>query len=248
MSPTPVNGSTTPISEAERELVLNPDAVVADDQETFVFGKNPDGTLRKWKMQPLRWKYEKLFRKQAMPMLAATYKPFETLIATMAQPLYSDLTPSLIKAMADAENEADDYLTKCIHIILLAQDSDISLDWVEDNAEGRDQMMTIVQRQCELHKIMDRLGESLAGRLQRLASMMGLQLDLPSLKRLWKQVTADFSAKITKVVSTAPNAFGQFMENSSETLTSSSIKRQVNDAVGQVPESAFQPVAEKDLT
>jgi uncharacterized protein YidB (DUF937 family) len=81
--------------------------------------------------------------------------------------------------------------------------------------------MDIILYQCYLHHTMDRLGESLVGRLQKLAAMMGLKIDSDGLKQLWKRVSDDFSAKISSLSSIVPNAIGQFTENASETTTRS---------------------------
>src|SRR6266446_1204050 len=86
--------------------------------DTFDFGKHPDGKSRTWKLQPLVWKHEKHFRAQVMPLLAVTYKPFETLIGTLAQNLYSELTPSVTKSMFEAEQQIDDMLVAAVHAIL----------------------------------------------------------------------------------------------------------------------------------
>ena len=150
-------------------------------------------------------------------MLAITYKPFETVIGVMSQDFISDLTPSIVKVMFDAEIEADDYLVKAVHAILVSQDKAITEAWVEDNAENREQLFSIIQRQCELHKVIDRLGESLAERFAKLAQMMGVEVDLPTLKRLWKQVSVKFSDRITQISSTAANAIGLSTESTLRT-------------------------------
>jgi hypothetical protein len=131
------------------------------------------------------------------------------------------ITPSIVEALSTAEMEADDYLENCMWVILKAQDKTITPEWVSENAESRDQLMDIILYQCYLHHTMDRLGESLVGRLQKLAAMMGLKIDSDGLKQLWKRVSDDFSAKISSLSSIVPNAIGQFTENASETTTRS---------------------------
>jgi uncharacterized protein (DUF2384 family) len=121
--------------------------------------------------------------------------------------------------MFDSEVEMDDFLERAVHAILVAQDKSITVEWVEENAETRDQLFIIVSRQCELHKIMDHLGESLAERFVKLARMIGLDVDLPTLKQQWKLVSEKLSARITKVVSIADNATGLFMGSSNETMS-----------------------------
>ena len=49
--------------------------------------------------------------------------------------------------------------------------------------------------------------------------MMGMDIDLPSLKRLWKQVSVKLSARIMKAVSTVDNATGLSTDNLSETTS-----------------------------
>lgn len=180
---------------------------------TFKFGKNKDGSPRTWKLQPLSWKFEKQFRKSVMPMLASSYAPFETIFSIMAQPMYTDMAPSFMKAVSTAETDVDEYLTKAVHIILLSQDTEITVEWVEDSAASREQLLEIVEAQCELHKIMDKLGERLAERLVNLAKMLGLNIDLPSLTRLWKQASENFSVKISRAVATVPNVISRSTEN-----------------------------------
>jgi hypothetical protein len=204
-----------PLPEAALRSVLEPDL----NHETFVFGKNPDGSARTWSFAPLPWRFEKHFRRQVMPMLAATYKPFETIISLLGQDILTDYSPSLTKAMFDAETEADEFLPKAVHAILVAQDKAITEEWVNIEAESREQLFSIVQRQCEIHRIMDRLGESLAERFGKLAQMVGVDVDLPTLKRLWKQASEKLSARIMKVGSTVDSAIGLSLDSSSETTS-----------------------------
>jgi hypothetical protein len=201
------NGS---VSAADMQQVLEPEL----NSGSFDFGKNPDGKPRTWKMQPLPWRYEKSFRKQVMPLLAVTFKPFEVLLSGFGKGYMPELNPGVVKTFFDAEAEMDDYLAKAVWVILYAQDQTIKPEWVEENAESRDQLLAIVQRQCEIHKVMDRLGELLAERLGKLAQMMGLSIDLPTLKLAWKQASEVLSARIMTAASTVRNATGQSMESS----------------------------------
>lgn len=188
-----------PLSESELSAVLEPDL----NHKTFVFGRNPDKTPRTWNMVPLPWKFEKQFRKYAMPMLATSYKPFETLMGIISQKFYSDVTPSFIESVVSSETAMDDYMERCVHVILMSQDKNITLNWVEENATSRDQMFVIITQQADLHKLLDRLGESLAERFVKLAGSLGIaNLDLPTLKLLWKQRVGSFSAQLTKILGT----------------------------------------------
>ena len=202
------------LSEKELSTVLEPDL----NHSTFVFGKNPDKSPRTWKMMPLQWKFEKQFRKHAMPMLATSYKPFETLMGIISQKFYSDVTPSFIESVVESETKMDDYMERCVHVILMSQDKNITIDWVEINAISRDQMFDIINRQADLHKLMDRLGESLAERFVKLAGSLGIaNLDLPTLKRLWKQRVGSFSARLMKIAGIEDRHSGPSMETISST-------------------------------
>jgi hypothetical protein len=215
-----------PAIQDDFSRVLNPDS--PEHFEEFVFGKNKDNSPRKWQLRPLGYHHEKYFRKCAMPLLANAYRPFETLVGAMSQQFYTAHTPSVLDAIVEAETRIDDDLTAAVHAILVSQDKDITRDWVESNAESRDQMMSLVEKQADLHKLMDRLGESLAERLNRLARMLGFQIDLPTLKQLWKQLSADFSAKITNFVSTGPNVYSRFTESLSPISTNDSKSKSKN--------------------
>jgi len=228
------------LTDEEMQLIIEPDAPYVK-KELFRFGKNSDGESRVWALRPLDFHYEKAFRRVAMPMLAASYRPFEVLMANLSAQFVTEHNPSVIKAMSEAEIEVDDYLVKAVHIILMAQDNKITLDWVEKNAPSRDYLFKIVQKQADIHKLMDRLGESLAERLGRLAQMMGIQIDLPSLQRLWKQLTADFSAKITSLSTTVPSVLGRFTESSSET----SMKSSTTNDVSKRGQDAIQPLIDQ---
>jgi len=153
-------------------------------------------------------------------MLAETYKPLESALSMLSQDyLTPEISPSFVKSVFSAEIEMDTFLVKSVHAILIAQDATITEAWVDDSAQSREQLKDIISKQCEIHKIMDRLGESLAERFVKLAQMLGITVDLPTLKRLWKQVSEKLSARIMKVSSTVDNAFGPFMESSSETMS-----------------------------
>lgn len=212
-----------PMTEAELRPILEPEF----NHGTFKFGKNPDGTARTWKMLPLPWKYEKHFRRQVMPMLAATYKPFETAMSLLSKNSLNTFNPHLTRAMFDAEVEVDEFLSAAMVPILLAQEPNptITAEWVDNNADSREQLFSIIQQQCDLHKIMDRLGESLAERFAKLAQMMGVDVDLPSLNRLWRQVSVQLSAQITKLVSTGGNAIGLSSVNSNGTMLNQPIPK-----------------------
>lgn len=214
-------------SEDELRTVLEPDL----NHDTFLFGKNKDNTPRRWLYKPLVWKFEKHFRRQVMPMLSASYKPFETMLSLMNQNVLTDYSPSFTKEMFEAELAEDEYLTKAVHAILLSQDVEVTVDWVDQQATSREELRAIINRQCEIHKIMDLLGESLAGKLGKLAQMMGVDIDLPTLKRLWKQVSEKLSERIMKAASTVDSASGLFSASTSETTSplSTSLQHQESD-------------------
>jgi hypothetical protein len=209
----PPNGSgKVSITEDELATVLEPDF----NHSTFIFGLNRDDSPRTWKFVPLPWRFEKNFRKQVMPMLAITYRPFESIFAYFSQQFITESTPSVVKSVFDAEMEVDDFLVKSVHAILIYQDKDITEDWVEANAKSRDQLMGIVERQCEIHRLMDRVGELLAERLGKLVRMMGINIDLDSLKLLWKEASEKLSARITNAALTVDSATGLFTDNTNE--------------------------------
>ena len=203
------------VTDEELSSILEPDF----NHSTFIFGKNKDNSPRTWKLVPLPWRYERNFRKQVMPMLAITYKPFEAVFAYFSQQFITESTPSVVKSIFDAEMAIDDYLVASLHSMLIYQDKDVTMDWVEASAESRDQLFGIVQRQCELHKLMDRVGELLAERLGKLVQMMGINIDLDSLKLLWRQASEKLSAKIMNVVSTVDSATGLFTDNTKGTTS-----------------------------
>ena len=213
--------SSARLPDRELSQVLEPEF----NSDTFQFGKNQDDSSRKWKLIPLPWKYEKNFRKQVMPMLAISYKPFENVISLLSRDYLSEnVSTNLVQSLFLSEIEMDEHLTRSLHAILIAQDKTITTEWVEDMAESREQLLEIVIKQCEVHKIMDRLGESLAERFAKLAQMMGIEVDLPSLKRLWKQVSEVLSARITKAASLVDSATGLSMESLSETTFQSGME------------------------
>jgi hypothetical protein len=209
----PVNGHTNGVSQDQLDKILEPEF----NHDSFVFGKYQDGSPRTWKLQPLPWKHEKNFRKQVMPMLAVSYRPFELLLKNISRDFVAQMSGNVVGEVFAAEQEVDEYLTRCMHAILIAQDDKITQQWVDDNAQSRDQMLEIIYQQCELHHVMDRLGELLAERLTKLARTMGIDLDLPSLKQLWKQVSALLSERITQVASAVGNATGPYTGNILET-------------------------------
>ena len=211
-----------PPTDGELRSVLEPEF----NSTTFVFGKHADGQPRIWNMQPLPWKYERNFRRQVLPLLAASYKPFEMMIGVVSQDFLSGVTPSIVQGMFEAEIAEDEFLVKAMHAVLIAQDKNVTEQWVDENALSREQLFALVQQQCDLHKVMDRLGESLAGRFAKLAHMMNLDLDLPTLKRLWKQVSETLSARIMQASSIAGSAIGLSTASMSEPM----LPRQTNGA------------------
>lgn len=233
-----------PLSEEELSSVLESDL----NHSTFVFGENPDKSPRTWKMVPLPWKFEKQFRKHAMPMLATSYKPFETLMGIISQKFYSDVTPSFIESVVSSETAMDDYMERCVHVILMSQDKNITLEWVEKNATSRDQMFSIITRQADLHKLLDRLGESLAERFVKLAGSLGIaNLDLPTLKQLWKQRVGSFSAQLTKILGIEVKRSGPFMESISSTGHPSSTSLEENEQSEQTTPSKDLASASKPV-
>jgi hypothetical protein len=203
------------LTQEELNRVVDPEV----SAETFIFGTNNDAVRspRTWLMKPLAYRYEKEFRKRAMPMLKVAYAPFETLMSSFGNSYVSGISPGIVSSIFDAEVAIDDYLEDSLLVILQAQDRTITKDWVLDNAKSRNQIFEIVMQQCALHHLMDRLGESLAERFGTIATTMGLNLDLPTLKQLWNQALGKLSAKIMTVVSTVDSVTGRFTEPSSRT-------------------------------
>jgi len=165
------------------EEAVNPDLV---EWESFKVGD------RAFQIRPLAFKWDKVYRSYAMPILGAELKPLETLMAALSgSQLAVGASQLVTQALIESELEIDLNLARAVGAICASQDeqSKSATDkkaraehWANlVDALSRHELTEIVRKQSDVQKDLQRLGESLAGRFKRLASLTGKNFDLAGL-------------------------------------------------------------------
>lgn len=179
----PHESETKKIDEALDEAI-HPDLV---NWETFKLGE------REFQIRPLVFKWDKLYRSYAMPILGAELKPIEALMTALAGPQAGlPGTQGVTAALVESELEIDFNLARAVGAICASQDEQ-SKNATDKKAKAehwanlaedilrRDELTEILRKQSDVQKDLQRLGESLRMRFERLASLTGKKFDLAGL-------------------------------------------------------------------
>jgi hypothetical protein len=165
------------------EEAVNPDLV---EWESFKVGD------RTFQIRPLPFKWDKVYRSYAMPILGAELKPLETLMAALSgSQLAVGANQLVTQALIESELEIDLNLARAAGAICASQDEQ-SKNATDKKARAehwanqvdvltRYELTEIVRKQSDVQKDLQRLGESLRKRFERLASLTGKNFDLGGL-------------------------------------------------------------------
>lgn len=175
------------IAEAEVQLqeCLAPEMV--PDWDKFECGG------RKFKIEPMKFRWEKEFRRRAMPIISAGLQPVEMLLTAAAggQTTFKS-NIGITDAISRGEVEVDLYLSGALAVVCASQDlenkdkrpsNEMFEPWalkIEDELT-RDEIVGLVEKQLEVIKAMDSLGNSFSRRLKSLSNLLGKDLKLGSL-------------------------------------------------------------------
>ena len=194
---------------AEKEDAVQEALSEALDPETAVELDGKGNAKSAWKtfsvdgsdfqIRPLTWRWEKLWRKFALPVLGAELRPLETLFAAIigkrAEFTVDDV--GFTRAIVDSEIEADVYLSKAVAVICASQDPEATKIsdkmkrvefWDEKitDAMTREELEGVVKNQAAIQKDVQRLGESLSTRFRVITNLVGNRFDIASLLQLGK--------------------------------------------------------------
>lgn len=172
------------IARTQLEEAVHPEDV--KDWPKFTVGG------RTFEIGPLPFKWEKLFRKYAMPMVSAGLQPIEMLIVAAAgKQVDFQRSLGISDQIAKSENDIDAYIAPALSIVCVAQVNkgkeksawDTAEAWQEkiEDEMSRQAILELVEAQLDAVKAMDHLGNSFARRFKSLSSLLGSQLDLNSL-------------------------------------------------------------------
>jgi len=161
---------------------VNPDLVV---WETFRVGE------REFQIRPLPFKWDRLFREHAMPIIGAELKPVEVLLtAIVGQAAAYTTEVGVIRSLVQSELEADEHLAPAVAAICASQadasvtDKRKAVEKWTANCESiltRYELRAVLDKQVAVQKDVDRLGESLRTRFTTLGRLVGKNLDFGSL-------------------------------------------------------------------
>lgn len=173
--------STTVMEQVRREMAeaVSPDEV--KDWKAFELGG------RNFQIRPLVFKWDKEFRRYALPMVASQLQPIEMLlVAAAGDTLQFKDQLGISRAMVESEIEQDSYLPKAIAAICASQDTEnkeAMSHWatVAEESMTREKMVEMVEEQLKLQKALDALGNSLARRLTNLSALLGKEVNFSSL-------------------------------------------------------------------
>lgn len=166
-------------------------AAINPDMETWEKFKVGD---REFQIKPLVMKWDKIWRKYALPILGAELRPFEVLLSAIvgnrAEFTVDDI--GFTRAVVDSEIEADTYLAKAVAAICASQDEESSKAtdkakqvelWADrlESQMSRAELDAVLKKQSAIQKDIDQLGNSLSARFRIISSLAGNRIDLSSL-------------------------------------------------------------------
>ena len=186
-----------------------------------------------WALRVLPWRWEMEFRKSAQRILEAEMKPFERIIYGITSQMHlvaGDM--KVTEALTQSELDADLHLVPAVVTIMLSQDEELKkylakgdppppdlmpalekkytalIEYADDIECPRRYLREIVSRQMQKQRLVESMGERLAGRLQEFASLAGLTTDFAGLKRDFMQLVRSGLAKATRGARTSVSASG----------------------------------------
>lgn len=200
-----------------------------------------------FRIRVLNYRWEKIFRRQAMNIQAEELKPFERLLLVLAGA--EDATKmkdlGLAQSIALSEVEVDAHLTNCVVVMCLSQDPahiatendgiEMSLKeqtaleikyrlMVENLREvpggggPRQYLRAIVRKQSDKLKLVQDLGESLMARFEEAGTLLGAKEQFDSLKQGFIHSVRKFTEKAGKIVKTSDSLSSPSTESGSEKL------------------------------
>jgi hypothetical protein len=201
---------------------------------------------REFAIRVLPWKWEMLFRKHAMPLMEAEFKPIEKMIYSFQAELYlTDKDLGITESVFASEMQADECITKSLAIVCVSQDEIVrkkasageEITAVEyqalekkyrvmlENAEGIDPSprvyyRAVLAKQMEKQRMVQALGESVLTRLENFAGLVGTdKASISSLKVLFMQRVRSVLERAGHLAQTLVNSSGLPTEDSSATST-----------------------------
>lgn len=199
---------------------------------------------RKFRIQFMPYKFEQLFRRYAMPILEAEFKPIEKAVfsyTTNQSLITNDL--KVTESLFRSELDADAYLPNAMVVICMSQDPRIleaaangqetpADEWIKIDREyrllidynkkwpaksPRHYMRDVVRKQSDKLDLMQTLGESLMARCGEAAKLMGVAGEYDSLRLAFTQQVSKFMEKAGKLAGVPGNSFLPSTDNGSET-------------------------------
>lgn len=229
----PTKNQPLELSDAQVEEILFPD--LAEDK--FTLGE------RTFRIRVLNFRWEKLFRRSAMPIIEQELKPFERLLLLFAagvDPAIGDL--GISRSIGQSEVDVDLFLTNSVVTICMSQDPEImagqaqgielniekqqeiekryhnlveNLEEVPGGGGPRQYLREITRKQVEKLKMVQTLGESLMARFAEAGTLLGAKEQFDSLKRGFSQQVQKFTEKVGKTEEMSASLSSPSMENGS---------------------------------
>lgn len=186
------------------------------------------GGLAGMVIRPINHKWDRLFRKYAMPMLGSQLQPLEMLFGAIVRDEIMVATEmGITKSLIASELEVDDALGKAVGAICASQDPEqkgktqdkpaVVEKWggVVEEYLRRDELVKLVEVQARIQKEIFGLGESLAARFRILQSLVGDKINLSALALDSIKSVGRFSGLPGEMTTTLPNSGGESTESSS---------------------------------
>jgi hypothetical protein len=227
------------ISDAQIDEIIFPDL----SEDKFSLGD------KSFRIRVLNFRWEKLFRRAAMPIIEQELKPFERMLLLFAagvDPMVGDL--GITRSIGQSEIDVDIFLTNSVVCMCMSQDPEILADQAQgiemtvdkqqviekkyhnmvENLEDvpggggpRQYLREVVRKQVEKLKMVQSLGESLMARFAETGTLLGAKDQFDSLKQGFSQQVRKFTEKVGNAVATSANSSTPSMENiSANPLTS----------------------------
>lgn len=224
---------------------------------------------RKFRIRCLPYKFEQMFRKHAMPIIQAEFKPIERIIfsyTTKEALITNDL--HITESIGKSEIDADVYLLNAMIVICLSQDkrileaqasgTEVPLDEmaaIEKNyrimiemaekwptESPRHYIRDVVRRQSDKMKLVQSLGESLMARCEEAAKLVGMNETFSTLKQGFTERALSFLGKAGNAAGIPGNSFLPSTVTGSETSQPAAPSKN-SGATQEPPEAA--PVEEQ---
>ena len=190
------------------------------------------GGLADMTIRPINNKWDRQFRKYAMPMLGSQLQPLEMLFgAIIRDELIVATEMGITKSLIASELEVDDALGPAVGAICASQDPAqigktqdkpaVVKKWAEIVEENlrRDELVKLVEVQGRIQKEIFGLGESLATRFRILQSLVGEKFNLTTLALDSIKSAGRFSGLGGETITTSPNSGGESTESSSTSMS-----------------------------